>query len=346
MPKVVVLGGNGLVGAAAAHALLAAGWDVLCTGRSAARFPTALREAGAGFLDSDRYDEENFPEAVGHGADVVVDCVAYTAAHARMLLPLADDVGSVVFISSKAVYVDDQGRHANSDDPPNFRGPVTEGQRTMAPSNVDPDSRDGYGANKVAAEQVLLDSDMSVSVLRPSRIHGVGAARPREWVFVKRVLDGRRRVFLAHAGRGANHPTAAANLGALVTFCAAQPGRRILNCADPDAPDGRAIARTVAAQMRHSWEEVLLDETAPAGLGEHPWSTWPPFVLDTRAATRLGFVPVGSYAETVTPAIDWLVAAQRAGDPDGVLPRADDPYFACFFDYEQEDTWIPNLQRG
>jgi len=48
----------------------------------------------------------------------------------------------------------------------------------------------------------------------------------------------------------------------------------------------------------------------------------------------------------VTPAIDWLVAAQQAGDPDGVLPRADDPYFACFFDYEQEDTWIPNLQRG
>jgi len=64
------------------------------------------------------------------------------------------------------------------------------------------------------------------------------------------------------------------------------------------------------------------------------------------AATRLGFVPVGTYAETVGPAIDWLVAAQQAGDPDGILPRADDPYFACFFDYEQEDTCLPNLQRG
>jgi hypothetical protein len=44
----------------------------------------------------------------------------------------------------------------------------------MAPSDIDCNSREGYGANKVAAENVLLDSGMAVSVLRPSRIHRTG----------------------------------------------------------------------------------------------------------------------------------------------------------------------------
>jgi hypothetical protein len=79
--------------------------------------------------------------------------------------------------------------------------------------------------------------------------------------------------------------------------------------------------------MAHKWTEVPLDETAPADLGDHPWNTVPPFVLDTSAAERLGFVPAGSYAETVTADIDWLVRAARAGDPAGVLPPPDDPYF-------------------
>jgi hypothetical protein len=159
-------------------------------------------------------------------------------------------------------------------------------------------------------------------------------------VFVKRVLDGRRHVLLAHGGRGVNHPTAAVNLAALIAFCAARPGARILNSADPDAPDGLAIARTIAAHLAHTWDEVLLDATAPEDLGDHPWNTLPPFVLDTSAAVRLGFVPVGSYAETVSAEIDWLVKAAQPGDTGSPSPSADDPYFQPFFDYAREDAWL------
>lgn len=335
MPKVVVLGGNGQVGSAAALALVADGWDVVSTGRSEERFPADLAAAGVRFVRGDRHDAADLRRTLAGGADVVVDCVGYTAAHARMLLPLREDLGSVVFVSSKAVYVDDRGRHSNTDEAPDFGGPVTEEQPTMAPSDVPYDSREGYGANKVAAEQVLLDSGMPVSVLRPSRVHGVGAARPREWAFVKRVLDGRTRVLLAHGGRGANHPTAAVNLAALIAFCAARPGTRVLNSADPDAPDGRAVARAVAARLGHTWDEVLLDDDAPAGLGDHPWNTVPPFLLDTSAAARLGFEPVGSYAETVGPTVDWLVARHEQG-----LPVADEDYFAPYLDYAREDAWL------
>jgi nucleoside-diphosphate-sugar epimerase len=345
LPKAIVLGGNGLVGSAAARRLAAGGWEVAATGRAAARFPQPLRDAGVRFIESDRYDAGDLRHVLSSGADVVVDCVGYTADHARMLLPHQQSIGSLVFISSKAVYVDDHGRHSNSAEPPDFGAPVSEGQATMAPSDIDYNSREGYGANKVAAEHVLLESAMAVTVLRPSRVHGVGGTRPREWVFAKRVLDGRPVVLLA-GGRGVNHPTAAVNLAALIEFCAARPATRILNSADPDAPDGLSISRIIAAQLGHRWREVLLDDNAPddgtttGNLGDHPWNTLPPFVLDTSAAQRLGFTPVGSYAETVAAEIDWLAAAARSGDAAGVLPPADDPYFQPFFDYASEDAWL------
>lgn len=340
MPSAIVLGGNGQVGAAAALRLAHDGWAVTSTGRTADRFPEKLREAGVQFAMSDRYAAGDLHELMRPGADAVIDCVGYTAAHAQMLLPFRRGIGSLIFISSKSVYVDGRGRHSNSEEPPDFGGPVTEEQPTMAPSNIAYNSREGYGANKVAAENVLLDSGMAASILRPSRIHGTGASRPREWVFVKRALDGRRHVLLARGGRGANHPTAAVNLAALVAFCAARPAARILNSADPDAPDGLAISRIIAAHLAHEWTEVLLDQTAPAHLGDHPWNTLPPFILDTSAARRLGFVPVGSYAETVKTEVDWLVRAARSADSAGVLPSADDPYFRSFFDYAREDAWL------
>ena len=199
------------------------------TGRNPARLPAELAAAGARFVAADRADDRQLRAALGEGADLLVDCICFTAADATRLLPLARDAGSTVLISSKAVYVDAAGNHSNSDTAPRFDGPIRETQPTMAPGDGDYDSREGYGANKVAAEQVLLDSGLPVTVLRPSKIHGAGAARPREWVFVKRVLDRRPAVFLARRGSGVDHTTAAANIAALIETVAARPG-----AADPE----------------------------------------------------------------------------------------------------------------
>ncbi len=266
------------------------------------------------------------------GTDVVVDCAGYTAAHARSLLEHASGLGSIVFVSSKAVYVDDRGRRSNSPEPPDFGGPVTERCATLEPSDEDHRTATGYGRNKVAAERVLLDSAVPVSVLRASRIHGPHAANPREWWVVRRVLDGRRHVLLAHGGRRTGPPTAAANLAALVAVCASRPESRILNSADPDAPDGLAISRAIARHLGHDWDEVLLADDAPSDLGDHPWNSVPPFVLDTSASLALGYEPVGDYATTVRAALDRHVQVARAGNPDRVLPAADDPDFEGAFD--------------
>jgi nucleoside-diphosphate-sugar epimerase len=168
VPDALVIGGTGLIGRAVARRLLPAGWQVTVTGRDPHRTPTDLAAAGARFAPADRDNAATLATAAAAGCDLLVDCICYTAAQARLLLPLARNAGSTVMISSKAVYVDDAGNHSNSPTPPQFHAPLTEQQPTMQPGDMPYNSPHGYGANKVAAEQVLLDSGLPVTV------HGAG----------------------------------------------------------------------------------------------------------------------------------------------------------------------------
>ena len=345
MPRALILGGTGPIGRATARRLLAAGWQVDLTGRDLGRMPPDIAAAGGMFVPAERDDSEQLLDALGGGADLLVDCICYTAEDATRLLPLVHEAGSTVMISSKAVYVDGAGNHSNSDTPPRFERPIRETQPTLPPGDVDYMTREGYGANKVAAEQILVECGAPVTVLRPSKIHGEGARTPREWVFVKRVLDRRPAVFLAHRGAGIDHTTAAANIAALIEVVAAAPGQRILNSADPDAPSALEISRTIAQQLDHVWDEVLLDDDADETLGRHPWDALHPIVLDLTAATELGYTPAGDYTSTVVEEVDWLVSAARGGEDAGILPGTDDLYFEPMFDYAAEDRYLAATRR-
>ena len=365
MARAVIIGGTGAIGRAAARRLLATGWSVELTGRDPARMPRDIAAAGGRFVAADAGDAGRLRAAFGDGADLLVDCVCFTAEDAARLLPLARDAASTVLISSKAVYVDAAGHHSNSPVKPDFGGPVREDQPTVAPGFGDYRSAEGYPAGKVAAEQVLLDSGAPVTVLRPSKIHGPGSRQPREWVFVKRVLDRRPVLFLAHRGVGVDHPTAAANIAALIDLAAREPGRRILNAADPDAPSALEISRVIARHLGHTWEEVLLDDQqAPPGqptpgrptlgrptlgrptLGRHPWDRPHPIVLDMAAAARLGYTPAGDYAATVATEVDWLIAAAQGGEDADLVPGPGDEYFAPLLDYRSEDRWLAAQTAG
>ena len=355
MGRAVIVGGTGAIGRAAARRLLAAGWSVELTGRDPARMPPDIAASGGRFTAAGRGDQEQLQAVFGPGADLLVDCVCYTAADAEQLLPLARHATSTVLISSKAVYADAAGHHSNSPVRPDFGGPVREDQPTVAPGYGDHRTAEGYPAAKVAAEQVLLDSGVPVTVLRPSKIHGPGSRQPREWMFVKRVLDRRPVLFLARRGAGVDHPTAAANIAALIELAARRPGRRILNAADPDAPRALDMSRAIAAHLGHTWEEILLgredgqgredgeDGEEPPGqatLGRHPWDAPHPIVLDMTAAAAVGYTPAGDYATTVAAEVDWLTAAARGGDDADLIPGPADDYFAPLLDYPAEDRWL------
>ena len=352
MRRAVIIGGTGLVGSAAANRLLTSGWHVDVTGRDLAHMPESLAAAGARFIAADRSDPASLAR-VADGADLIADCICFTAGDAAGLVPLARAANSTVMISSNAVYTDEAGNHTNSDMPPHFAGPIREDQPTMAPSaGSDYQSREGYGACKVAAEQVVLDSGAPVTVLRPGKVHGPRAARPREWVFVKRVLDGRRAVFLTRRGADVAQTVAAENVAALIETVADKPGRRILNSADPDAPSALEISRAIAGLLGHDWEEILLDDpsdpsdsastanSADPALGRHPWATRFPIVLDMTAALDLGYVPAGNYATTVGAEVEWLTSAAAGREGDRALAWLSDPYFDSFFDYGREDRYL------
>jgi nucleoside-diphosphate-sugar epimerase len=340
MPRALILGGTGMIGRATARRLLAAGWRVDLAGRNPDRLPAEVAAAGGRFVAAERRDAGQLLAALGDGADLLVDCICYTARDAALLLPLASEAASTVMISSKAVYADAAGNHSNSEVAPQFDGPIAETQTTVSPGHTDYTTREGYGANKVAAEQALLDSGLPITVLRPSKIHGAGAATPREWVFVKRVLDRRPAVFLTRSGAGVDHTTAAANIAVLIEVVAAKPGRRILNSADPDAPSALEISRAIAGHLHYSWEEVLLDQPDEE-LGMHPWDAEHPIVLDMSAAAALGYAPAGDYATKVADEVDWLVAG---GDGPESLPGLDDPYFGPMLDYAAEDRYLAGRQ--
>ena len=347
MSRALILGGTGLIGRAAARRLLKAGWQVDLTGRDPAHLPADIAAAGGRFLAVDRADSAQLLAALGEGADLLVDCLCYTAADATRLLPLLHSANSTVMISARAVYVDDHGNHANSPTPPRFDAPIRESQPTMAPSNEPFNTAEGYGGNKVAAEQVLLDSGHPITVLRPSRVHGAGARPPRQWVYVKRVLDRRPAVLLPRQGTDVLQTTAAINMAALIEVVAANPGRRILNIADPDAPNVLEISRTVARRLGHTWDEVLLDADADPSLGQHSWETPYPVRFDMSAAIELGYVPAATYADAVAEEIDWLTSvaiARDVADGGAQLPpdlnHVDDDYFSSMFDYAAEDRFL------
>ncbi len=334
MPRALVLGGTGAIGRAVADRLLPAGWEVVLTGRAPAGMPARLAAAGARFAAADRSDlgAQDGRDGLAGETDLLVDCLCFGAAGATALLPLAQRSACTVMISAKAVYADSAGRHANSAEPPDFGGPITESQATLPPGEG------SYPNGKVAAERMLLDSGLPVTVLRPGLIHGDGARQPREWIFVKRALDRRPRVLLAHRGAGVNQTTAAANLAALIEIVAARPGRRILNAADPDAPSALQVSRAVADYLGHEREEVLLDGAA-AGAWLLPWDAPHPVVLDTSAARALGYQPAGDYAATVTAEVDWLVRAAAGGQDADLVQRLGEEFWPLL-DYAAEDRYL------
>lgn len=324
MPRAVLIGGNGMIGRPAARALVRDGWEVVAVTRSGT-LPEGLEELGVRAAQADRADDAQLRAAIGDGADVVVDMVAFSREHGEQLSALP--AGSLVVISSGSVYADDEGRALDGvSELPHLPCPIPETQRTAEPG--DPDN---YSRGKAALEQAVLAGPLPATVLRPGAIYGPGAKLPRELFFVQRARDGRRRVALAWEGRSHFHTIAAENIAELIRLAAANPGTCILNAGDPDPPTTLEICEAVGAALGHEFEPVLL----PADEYGNPWGLPPelPCIFDmTAAGSELRYEPVTSYPEAVKEACAWLVGElDRGRDWQGT-------YLEEALDYEAEDA--------
>jgi nucleoside-diphosphate-sugar epimerase len=218
--------------------------------------------------------------------------------------------------------------------------PIPETHPTVSPGS------ETYSTRKVALENELLDhTRCSVTVLRPCAISGPGSQHPREWWFVKRILDGRRLIPLAYRGASRFHTSSVDNIAELVRLASEKAGSRILNAADPVAPTVKDIGVLVAKRLGQDCEFVEVPDTGyPPAVGQTPWSVPRPFVLDIRAALDLGYKPVTTYAESVAATCDWLSAASTMGDWRKLFPILAS-YPRDLFDYAAEDSCLGTLKH-
>src|SRR5205085_4093722 len=300
MPRAVLIGGNGMIGRAAARALAGDGWEVVAVSRSGS-LPEGLAELGVEAVVADREDDAQLRAALSGGAEVLFDSMAFGREHGEQLNGLEGLAGSLVVISSASVYADDEGRALDGEgEPPVMPVPILETQRTAEPGD------ETYSTRKAELEQTLFEGPLPSTLVRACAIHGPGAKLPRELFFVKRAHDGRRRVALAFNGESRFHTTSVANLAELIRLAAAQPGDRALNCSDPDPPTTLEICEAVGNALEHEFEPVLLPDDAV----DNPWGAPPsrPFVVSMEAAEReLGYRPVTTYPEAVRETCEWLV---------------------------------------
>ncbi|HTZ71964.1 MAG TPA: NAD-dependent epimerase/dehydratase family protein [Acetobacteraceae bacterium] len=156
---VVILGGTGYVGQAAAHAMVAAGLPVIVASR---RLPPSL-PAGASFVACDARDGRVLAAAIA-GAETVLNAIAASpigmvAVATALAAVVPDSVRRIVQVSSLAVF----GQ---------TRGTLSE---TTTPV---PPAAHFYARAKYRAEQILLAASASATrtvILRPGCIFGPAA---------------------------------------------------------------------------------------------------------------------------------------------------------------------------
>lgn len=331
----VIIGGTGQIGIATAQTLLRSGWDVSLIHRGLSQIPEHLIKLGARSIIHER-ELDRLGAALKTGADVVIDTIAYNAMHGEQLLEIQGDIGSFIVISSSSVYCDDQGRsldEARVNGFPDIPVPMTENQTTLQPSDTN------YSTNKVALELCLLEKcTVPVTILRPCAIHGVNSIHPREWWFIKRMLDGRPQIPLAYEGQSRFHTTSVDNIAGLIAIIVDNASPAILNIGDDQCLSVSDIGHTIANYLGYSVRFTKGDGTYPAKIGATPWSVPAPFIIDCSAARSLGYLPQ-SYQNTIPPVLDWLISiAQKSIDHNPF------PIFGTYpnnpFDYEAEDTFL------
>lgn len=336
--KAFILGGTGLIGRALVSEMLAGGWTLTVSSRTGLPADVTWGD-DVEHVVFDR-NTQAFQDVLASEHDAFIDIVAYESGAARQLADLGDRVGSLIVISTMSVYADDHARSMDEaerpEDFPDLPQPIPESQRTVRAGPAT------YSTKKVAIEESLLEAaTVPVTIVRPGMIYGPGDRSSREWFFVKRVLDGRQRVVLAYEGATPVSVIASRNLAELIRLAADTPATRILNAADPEPQTARSIAQSISNLLDHDWEEVLLEGPSPQEpIGETPWSTPRPFVIDIRNAQEdLGYQGGVKYDDALKETCEWLMSATARSEWPEILPNSH-KYYGSLFAYPAEDEFL------
>lgn len=325
MARSVAIVGAGQIGRAVALQFYGAGWDVAIHARSKPNWP----EFGRAWQAYDATTDET------PAADCVVDTIAFDAGDVVRYDP--DRVGRLIAVSSASVYCDAEGRtldEAAQSGFPDFPGAITEDTATVAPG---PET---YSTRKVRMEQAAGERfGERATILRPCAIHGPWSRHPREWWFVKRLLDGRKTIPFLFAGRSQFQTTSVEQIAALALAATTDALGGVYNVSDTDSPSVLKIGEAIAEVLER--EAVFVPSGDKGLVGRTPWSVPKPFrVAGAKAAAATDPQPF-DYADHVQPAVHWL-AQRNPADWRAAFPQLA-AYPWDLFDYAAEDAYLAAL---
>jgi nucleoside-diphosphate-sugar epimerase len=325
----VIIIGAGQIGIACAEHFSRSGCEVAVLSRSENMLPIG----GIDHLTADRSNFGQLERAVGSGADLLIDTVAFDAPDSEQLIRLQDRLGAIAVVSSASVYCDQKRRtldEASANGFPVGMEGITESHITVKPGPAT------YSTRKVAMERALAKGAPAKSIiLRPCAIHGPYSRHPREWWFVKRMLDGRKAIPLSNGGMSRFQTTSAASIASVLFDIMSANQRGTFNCADADSPTVSDIGRAVATAMGANVEFIPLANSNPSTMGRTPWSVPLPFTVSIAKATKLGVGNFKTYSTAVEPAIRWLEGVDSEGWQHRFPDLAAYPW--DMFDYDAED---------
>lgn len=189
--------------------------------------------------------------------------------------------------------------------------------------------------NEAAVLEAAARGAFRAAIVRYTMVYGPHAYIPFEWYFVRRVLDGRRRLALEADGLMLPQRGHANNLATAVLLALDSPAAdgRIFNVGDEQVLSVRAIAETVARALDHRFEIVSVPlQASPCG---NPFALRQNTIFDLSDLRSLGYRDEIPVVEATGRTARWLAEhpVARGSDEERSLgPRA--------FDYAAEDRAI------
>jgi nucleoside-diphosphate-sugar epimerase len=327
--KVLIIGGTRFIGRAIVEELLRRGHTVTIyhRGRHEVEFSSLVTHVHGNRLDYPRFQAD----LARLSPEAVVDVIPMNADDSRALVEaLRGRIARSVHISSGDVYA------------PGQRIPIPEDAPTGPAEPVELRLREQIVSySKVAAEAVIREAqaagDFPATILRLPAVYGPGDPLAREWFFVKRVLDGRRRIALPDGGLGLFHRGYVDDVARAVVLALESPQAigRTYNVGHERVLTVWGIAELVAKVMGHEWEIVSVpaDRLPPT----NPYAPPYPIVYDlSRIRTELSYRESVSLEEGMQRTASWLAANRPTPETWGLAHYLTQDAF----DYAAEDVAI------
>jgi nucleoside-diphosphate-sugar epimerase len=192
-------------------------------------------------------------------------------------------------------------------------------------------------ARMVETEAAVFAARPDATHLRYPLIYGPHQLLPREWMVVRRVLDGRRRLILPDGGLYLCSAAYVANAATAVLLCAdsTEVAGRIIHVSDEATPTLRQVVEVVASALDHSFELVdmpyqLATPAHPLMLRSGSFHRYTP----PTALLRLGYRDAVPWRQALATTARWL-ADHRPPAGGSIERNLQDP-----FDYDAEDELL------